>query len=376
MKWLRPLLEKLFAEEKPASDEPAPRPEPAVFSGLTRATKRIRDTSRWIVASFAAVAAVVIGTAPLDKVGDLDYGSGRFWAAALGLGAVVMAITVVITCAAKVDAPVGITTEQLKLAETDPDRLTGPLGDDPDGVKSAANWIKSADLVDVRPLDTQTRPAPQPKHPISHLLAERDKARDQLAVKQAEAEAESDPTERAAIRSASAGLKERFERLDSELDVVHAYANYHQLNRRFNRRKPWMIGGALAAALGILVFKYAVDVPDKPEAPPDLSGVSLQAASGVDFRGGSLSGAQLRGADLREANLASSDLTAANLAGADLTGAELSNANLSAADLTGAKGLKPEAVTGATWVSATCPDGTKLTDADDTCATEARLAPR
>jgi Pentapeptide repeats (8 copies) len=165
-------------------------------------------------------------------------------------------------------------------------------------------------------------------------------------------------------------------RLDEALDFVVRMANYHRINSRFSARKPWIIGGALVASIGIVAFKYAVHFEEEKSKPPNLAGVALQRAVGVDFRGASLAGAQMHGADLRRADLSSSDLTAADLSEAKLTGASLKEANLSAADLTDASGLKPGDVQEVTWVSATCPDGIPLKQASDTCATTDQLTPR
>src|SRR4051794_35872052 len=58
-------------------------------AALTTAIKGVRATSRTIVAGFSAVAALVVGTASLDKLGDLEAGSWQFWLAIVAVVAVI-----------------------------------------------------------------------------------------------------------------------------------------------------------------------------------------------------------------------------------------------------------------------------------------------
>lgn len=59
---------------------------------------KLRDTARWLIAAFAAIAAVLVGTAPLLNLGKLDSGDWRLWvagaAAAVGLAAIAAMIQV------------------------------------------------------------------------------------------------------------------------------------------------------------------------------------------------------------------------------------------------------------------------------------------
>jgi len=344
---------------------------------IQAAIERIRRTSRGIVAGFAAVAAVVVGTAPLDKIGELD-GSGELVAAGAALLVVFVGIAVVISQAAAVDAPVGASPEQLKLAERGSTPTNKTLSKDHDEIRAAAEWIKAADLVDVRtvPRRRQLRGAVEaPNKPITYLANARDTARDQSAQGQLAVEGEKDPAKRLGLQQRNAGREARLKRLDEELTYVVGLANYHRLNSRFDVRKKRMILAAMAAALGIVVVEYLAHREEEKATAAQLRGVELRRAVDVSLDGASLTGARLTGADLRRAHLKSADLTAASLVGANLDGADLTNANLSAADLTGATGLTESALKNVTWISATCPDGTELTEVSDTCATKERLTP-
>jgi hypothetical protein len=333
---------------------------------LTAAIVRVRATARTIVAGFAAIAALVVGTAPLDKIGELEYGSWQFWLAVGSVVGVVVGITVVIGAAASVDAPVAASALQLSRAETG-GPLPATLAGDAWEMRDAATWIKDADLVDVR---DGSGGFPDSNRPITFLMNQRDQARTARLQSRLEVESELDPVEREKREKQYAGWEARFTRLDDELSYVVHLANYRRITRRFNVRKEAIIVGALIAAFGLVGFKYAVSAQDGAAATPpsSLAGITLTRAVGVDFTGAAMAGAHLQGADLRRAKLTSANLTAANLSGADLTGADLGTANLSAADLTGARGLTADHIKDATWVGATCPDGFVVADAADSCA--------
>jgi hypothetical protein len=369
------------ATKAAAADKPGDAPAKSDSAGpppdeLKAAVDRIRATSRGIVTGFAAVAALVVGTAPLDRFGKVELFSTAFWVCAGGLTLVLGGIALVIGQAAAVDAPVGASPEQLKLAERNatPDEKT--LRKDHHEVGDAVRWIKAADLVDVRKVPKRPPvldPVLPGSCPISYLADERDTARDQLLQGQLKLELEPDAKERAGLEEQLAPFRARLARLNDELNYVVKVANYHRLSRRFDDRKPKIVCAALAAALGIVAFTYAAEQGATKESGLQLAGVELRRAVGVDLHGAALEGARLAGADLRRSNLSSADLTAAVLTQAKLAGADLSKADLSAADLAGATGLSESAVKGATWTGATCPDGTRLTDVDDTCATKERL---
>jgi hypothetical protein len=268
---------------------------------LTAAIARIRATSRWIVGGFAAVAAVVVGTAPLDKIGEVERGSSEFWIAVLALVAVIAGVVLVIGQAAAVDAPVGASPEQLKRAEAsnaynaswwaeaarqsagqgdatrslgrNPDAsLPSSLVGDHDEMKKAAAWIDAADLVDVRDVQwwwwkrPPTRALRANKRQITFLSDQRDTARDQSLWGQLRVEGEEEPEERARLEKENAGREARFKRLDDELTYVVTLANYFQLNLRFSERKNRIMAGAVLAAVGIVAFQYAVSAEtSKPD---------------------------------------------------------------------------------------------------------------
>jgi hypothetical protein len=63
------------------------------------AADRIRETAKWLIASFAAVGAVLVAGSQLSSVGSLRASDARFWLALVG---VVIALTAVVIAIGKV----------------------------------------------------------------------------------------------------------------------------------------------------------------------------------------------------------------------------------------------------------------------------------
>jgi hypothetical protein len=91
------------------SDDPqAPPADPRLA-----AIDRIRTTAKWLIAAFAAVGALLAGTAPLSNVGKLDISSWRLWVA-VGTAAVALAaVGAAIWAAARVLLPLTRTLPEL-----------------------------------------------------------------------------------------------------------------------------------------------------------------------------------------------------------------------------------------------------------------------
>jgi hypothetical protein len=85
---LKAALDPTPAKAQPASDD-------SWFAAIQRANDQIRTTAKWLVTSFAAIGAILLGTIQLSSVGKLTNGSpgSRIVAAILGAG---LAITGVI----------------------------------------------------------------------------------------------------------------------------------------------------------------------------------------------------------------------------------------------------------------------------------------
>jgi hypothetical protein len=106
-----PNIEELLAElaallgggAKPAA-EGAPS-DPA--AEITAANQRLRDTAKWLLTSFAAVGAILVGGLQLSSIGKLTSESpdGRIWATLVGIGVAALGVAIAIGFMSSVLAP-------------------------------------------------------------------------------------------------------------------------------------------------------------------------------------------------------------------------------------------------------------------------------
>jgi hypothetical protein len=245
-------------------------------SPLAAANQGIRDTAKWLIASAAAVGAVLIAGSQLSSIGRLEAGwptsaaTARLWVAAagalLGLAAVVYAIAT----AVRVLLPVQVLISDL-----------------------AENWAQpTPGLAPVvgffrrRPKFLQGFATP------AELIDRRD------ALVAALGEPDADPR-----------LPDRIQALDRRIEAVEDVANHEALKAAFERCLRRLLVAAVLATAGIIAYAWAANPPARTVT--------------ADLRNARLPGAFLRDADLRGAKLDGADLTGADLTGADLTGASL-----------------------------------------------------
>jgi len=251
----------------------APEPPP---SPLAAANQGIRDTAKWLIASAAAVGAVLIAGSQLSSIGRLDAGwptgaaTARLWVAGagalLGLAAVVFAIA----SAVRVLLPVQV--------------LIADLAD---------NWERPTSAL--RPVVAFFRRQPkflQGTATPAELITRR-----------------ADLVARLAAPEPEEGLRERIQALDRRIEAVEDVANHEALKATFERCLRRLLAAAVVATAGIVAYAWAANPPARTVT--------------ADLRNARLQGAFLRDADLRGAKLDGADLTGADLTGADLTGASL-----------------------------------------------------
>lgn len=359
-----------------AAGESAPTPpnspQTPGDASLRAAFERIRATCRWIVLSVGAVAAIFVGTAPLEKLGAAE--GLRLWVGVAGLMLAAVATIVVIWRASTVDEPVGLSPRELVLAE---DGVAWPeaLGSDRREIGAAVAWIRAADLVEYRLPGKRPLPYADFTEPsIADVAMVRDRRRDLWLAACEAVDQTTAAADREGLQAVADARKVAYDRANVALGEIVDVANYHRLRARFGRAKHWIGGAAVAGAAGVLAFTWALSPGEKAATGAALQGVRLQSAAGVDLAAANLAGADLSGANLSRADLTGANLTVANLRSANLSEAKLAGANFSGADLTGAMGLTADQVAGATWVGATCPDGSALVRATDVCAGD-RLTP-
>lgn len=288
---------------------------------------KIRDAAKWLIASFAAVGAVLIAGSQLSSIGklpvcfDFSLECNRLWIAVLGTIASLLGVVLAIWIGVRLLVP-----ERLELGalseEWNKERMSFRGRRDS---QLKAYFERDKDLLqgfdDLDDLATQQRAAYEEADRLADALRN---PSDDEAGKRLHAEWEVADKHLADILRRG--------------DVVVTTANHalYVNDFRFRSLRNLMLAGALAA-VGIVAFAWAANPPATSVA-----------------------------ASLREANLAASDLIGTNLRNVDLTDADLSGANLTEADLSGAQ-LSGADLDGVFWANTTCPDGASSDDAGGTC---------
>jgi uncharacterized protein YjbI with pentapeptide repeats len=301
----------------------------------------IRDTAKWLLASFGAVAAVLIAGVQFSGVAALDWPE-LGWALALGLAGL-LGIAWAVTGVAGLLLPQSYTMRE----------LAGARGGRAASVRRALDARPEL----LRGLGT-----------VAALADELDsRTATYRRAQEAWAAAPADGRE-AATRAVDAAVDD----LDAVTAVTRSagdWANYFALRQEFEAVFRWRILPGIALALvgfaGVLLL--TADKPSEAAAPSmvTLSGVTVS-------RGSSIAGARLSGADLSNSTFAGVSLERADLSGANLEGTDLSGANLVSANLLDAS-MASAKISGVTWGHTTCPDGTNSDAVGGTC--EAHLSP-
>ena len=279
---------------------------------LERANDRIRDASKWLVASAAAVGAALIAGSQLSDIGDLPVGApttvehARLWVAVLGAMLGLLAVVQVIWRAVQILLPAMVTVETLHAAWDAPPRdLRGVIGFFQAQPRYLQGFATPGELIEYR---TERASALAGTPGLPGLTGEE---RDELAT----------------------GIQAELSDLDRRVTAIEVMAAHELLKSQFHGALPRLLLSAGLAALGVTAFAWAANPPDRP-ATADLRNVRLV-------------GAFLRDSDLRNAKLDHADLSGADLTGADLTGAS---------------------IVGTIWRDTTCPDGKNSDDVGGTCA--------
>jgi len=310
---------------------------------MTKAGERLRDTSKWLIGTFGAVATVLVAGSQLSGMGKLE--GARLSAAIVGLLVALLGLGVATWIAVDIMLPEELSLKTLVEAEGAGAASRGTI---------ASRYPQL--LFGYGPTLTALQDA---------YNAALGKRRESL-----EANWAIPPT---ATDDEATAAKNRVEAIGQAVQAVLAVGAYESLHKKWqDRRLPLFLVAALVAG-GIATFAFASNPPSTQTAggtAVSLAGATLSQANlsgqdlaNVDLSKASLTGADLRGSDMSQTNLSNADLTGADLRGVDLTDANLTNANLTQASLSHAK------LAGVTWNNTTCPDGT-LSDEDPggTCA--------
>jgi hypothetical protein len=211
---------------------PAPSAAPAPVNPQHQAIDKIRDTARWLILAFAAIGAVLAGSAPLSNLGKLDLDDWRLWLAAGSAVLAFVAIAAAIWFAADVFSPV---TRDLPTLVQDAD------------VKALFNANPEV-LGDYTSLD-------EFKAAYEDAKRRRTEAGQKLRT---------NPNDQAAAADREAARKT----LTTMAPAVRRIVDEGLLlavRKKFKEARPYLYGGAFVAALAIVAFAWAANPPTMKE---------------------------------------------------------------------------------------------------------------
>lgn len=285
-----------------------------------------RSAAKWLIASFAAVGAVLLSGLGLSGLGDL---AGVDLAIALiAVSVAILSVVLAVILIADVLTPTPVTLKDL----ADVERARDKAGAEKDAESDLVQYIESNPSffqgigVDAKQgerliaLDTAYRDA----------LDERFRTSEQYW----RLTQEEDPDPKEAKRAGT-----ELDVADARADTIHEtvrrlerIASAQQTVQKLRRRRTTLAFLALVVAASIAAFALASGSSEPAKQPTYAADIE-----NVDLRG-------------------------ANLEGADLEGTLIRNANFEGAQLQGA------AVEGSIWVDTTCPDGSDSDTWNSSCA--------
>jgi hypothetical protein len=210
---------------------PVPAAPPPPADPRRAAIDRTREVARWLVVAFAAIGAVLAGTAPLSNLGKLEIGDWRLWLAAAAVAVGLLAMALAIWMTARVLTPV--TTDLATLG--DERRLRTLIEQNPEVLRGHGTTFHE-------------------------FKTEYDRKRE--AYRMALAAREANPN--FATDQVEAGAKAEFLALAPIVDRIVSEGLRVTVQRRFERARPFMFAGAVVAGLAIVVFAWAANPPSKP----------------------------------------------------------------------------------------------------------------
>jgi hypothetical protein len=252
----------------------------ASSDGLSGSAGRIRETTKWIIAGFAAIGALLVAGTQLSSIGDVDWTSQR-GAAAMGGGVVaVVGISLAVWHASRV-----LTAGPIALADVTESRASKTvrkLIDDNVSLRAGFPNVTSLQIEYNRAVQDRTAaakalfrpPTPTAGPPSPTTVA---------------------PASAATSRQQFRNATNEYRFLDGAVALLLRNASELEVRQQFTSARPWLFAGALLAAVGIGFFTWGINPPASSDnaprtvtlAPLDVITVSLTPE-----------GARLLGADL------------------------------------------------------------------------------
>jgi hypothetical protein len=325
---------KKEAPASPSASSTAAAAAAPRFEAQLKAAESIRETAKWLVAIFGAIAGVLIAGTQLSSLGSIE---GEPLRLGLGLGSAFLAL-------------LGVTLSVWFLLSV--------------MLPSSATLSDSNDFDERHQEAFRGYATSRAELREKYLDALRNR-RDNLEGNWVFPPTVSDPEALNAMRLSKD--------IGGAVDATVALRAYDNLENRMKSNSRYIIGGGAIAAAAIVIFAWAANPPSEESAAAETtssssgdaqpSGASMVGATltGADLTAASLEDADLHGADLSGAQLVGAELSNADLRGVNLDDANLRNANLEGALLTGAS------VDGALWTNTVCPDGEIAEASTDGC---------
>lgn len=221
-----------MAEETKPSDGLTP---------LAKAAERIRGSAQWLLGAFAAVGALLAAGLQIASIGDLDTDDGwRFWVAFAGIAIAVIGIVVAVAAAATVSTKSEVSLPWLV-----------------QNCNSEAAKMVQADSALRQGLST-----PELRERLDATATAAGSTFEQIVQL-------GDPGNDPDKKQKAAELREAYTQQTAELDRllrirtnVLDVASFYRVKEAFDDAKARMVGGALAAALGITAFAWGANAPE------------------------------------------------------------------------------------------------------------------
>jgi hypothetical protein len=224
-------------------------------SPLDAASERIRETAKWLTVSLAALGGVLVAGSQLSDIGSLELWSSRFWTAVVGAGLAAAGSGIILVATINTAASPVVTLKELA-AKT------------PKGAEAA---VRDETLLEGYPSVAALRSA------YSKAIERRKQTYN----------AHLKDTADAAARSAFATADARAVALNTVSRTLVAVAAYRELARLWRLARITIVCGGVIAALGVGVFAWAANPPDKVVASsaepavlatPEKAQITLTAA--------------------------------------------------------------------------------------------------
>jgi Pentapeptide repeats (8 copies) len=301
--------------------------EPGSFPA---AAAGIRDTAKWLLAAFGAIATVLVAGVQFSGIAKLTSPARE---EALALGAVgLLGLAWAITGVAQLLLPRSYTMRELAKAGR------GRESEVRAALESRSELLGGYETVEAlaQALDEAT---------TSYRAAQKAWT---AAKEEARPIAEVTVNERVAALNAVTKITR----------YAGDWGNYWGLRLDFTYVLNWRILPGLAIAL--VGFAGLLLLTGKTE--PVAAGLrAIELGPGSSLAGAQLAGSDVSGATLRGVSFRGADLSGANLGGSDLSGSDFQAANLRGANLTGATLLNVH------WLQTTCPDGVNSDTVGGSC---------